>query len=433
MRSIRSILLVTLLGSITLGLMLSAAVIYRSARSEIDELFDYQLRQLALSMRDQAFGVVVPPERRQEDFDYVIQVWNQDGVQMYYSHPHRVLPGLAGGGFATLDTPEGAWRVFGLRWNHEIIQVAQPMRVRNTMALNAVSHVLSPLLLSLPVLSLLIWVLVTRGLAPLRRLASEVATRTPDSLSALPLDRAPEEVRPLVYSLNDLLARLDAALVARKAFIADAAHELRTPIAALQLQAQLVERAANEVERATALADLQAGIRRAGYGVQQLLTLARQEPGLAHRPWTIVPLADLARQVITEQLALTQAKALDLGLADADEAVCVQGNTDALRVLLANLTGNAVRYTPNGGRVDIAVYRENGLAVLEVCDSGPGIPEADRERVFDRFYRGSNTSEPGTGLGLAIVKAIAEQHGAVIRLGRATIGGLRVRVEFSLQ
>ena len=431
MKSIRRVLLISLLGSITLGLLLSAAVIYRSARTEIDELFDYQLRQLALSLRDQAFnGILVPPERGEEDFDFVIQVWNGEGVQMYYSHPHRVLPGLASGGYATLDTPEGAWRVFGLRWNREIIQVAQPMRVRNTMAFNAVSHVLYPLFLLLPGLSLLIWILVSRGLAPLRRLAREVATRTPEALDALPEYSAPEEVRPLVHSLNDLLGRLAEALAVQKAFIADAAHELRTPIAALQLQAQIVERAATESERSAALADLQAGIRRAGYAVQQLLTLARQDPAQAARPWVAVPLAALARQVITEQLGLAHAKALDLGLAEADESVSVAGDAEALRVLLANLVGNAVRYTPPGGRVDIAISRERGRAALAVSDSGPGIPEPDRQRVFDRFYRGEYSGEPGTGLGLAIVKAIAERHGATVRLGEAEIGGLDARVEF---
>jgi two-component system OmpR family sensor kinase len=429
--SIRRELLVALLAAITLTLLFAAYAIYRSALAEVDDLFDYQLRQFALSLRDQALHNLFapPPENDQEEFDFVLQVWNPEGVRLYYSHPHRTLPGLVEPGYATIDTPEGAWRVFSTRLYNQAIQVAQPLRVRNRMAWNTASHLLQPFLILLPVLSIIIWMLVTRGLRPLQRLARAVGERTPRALDPLPEEQAPQEVLPLVRSLNDLLGRLSEAIATQQAFIADAAHELRTPIAALQLQVQILERAGNEDERSAALADLRAGIGRAGHGVQQLLTLARQDPQPGARARETVDLTQLARQVITEQIPLARAKDVDLGL-DSAQAAIVLGDPEALRVLLANLVDNAVRYTPGGGRVDLVTGSTEDGIFLEVSDSGPGIPEADHQRVFDRFYRGAPNQTPGTGLGLAIVKTIADRHAARITLGVASLGGLWIRVEF---
>ncbi len=433
MKSIRRQLLVALLGTISLALLIGAFAIYRSTLTEVDELFDYQLRQLALSLRDQAYNhtFAPPTENVTEDSDFVIQVWSPEGVRVYYSQPHRTLPGLVQIGYNTIRTPEGNWRVFATQLHSMVIQVAQPLSVRNQMALKVASHLLIPLCALLPVLSVLIWILVTRGLTPLDRLARAVATRNPRALESLPEQKAPEEVLPLVRSLNDLLSRLAEALAAQKAFIADAAHELRTPIAAMQLQVQLVERAQTEEEQKAAIADLKAGVHRAGHAVRQLLTLARQEPDMAMKPFASVSLADLARIVISDQIALAAAKDIDLGLVDADERALVLGDVEGLRILLANLVENAVRYTPRGGRVDVFIrLGEDGCPSLEVADTGPGIPAKDQARVFDRFYRGEASSEPGTGLGLAIVKTIADRHGARIELQNGKSKGLRMRVVF---
>lgn len=432
MNSIRRHLLVALLGAISAALLIGGMAIYRAALDEVDELFDYQLRQLALSLRDQAFhnAFAPPAENEEADMDFVIQVWDSEGVRVYFSHPHLTLPGLVKTGYATVNTPEGSWRVFSTRLYKQAIQVAQPLRVRNRMALETAVHVLLPLLLLLPLLSLVIWILVSRGLTPLNRLARAVATRTPQALEPLPIAQTPDEVLPLVHSLNDLLHRLSEAIAAQKAFIADAAHELRTPIAALQLQAQLLERADSAAESSAAIADLKAGILRAGHAVRQLLTLARQEPDLAAKPMAAVNLAELARSVATELSPLARDKNIDLGLADVDEPASILGDPDSLRIMLANLVENAVRYTPRGGRVDVSVISAEQAVRLEVADSGPGIPAWERARVFDRFYRSEQASEPGTGLGLAIVKAVADRHGAEIELDQAKAGGLWVRVVF---
>jgi len=432
-KSIRRQLLAALLGTISLALLAGAFAIYRSTLAEVDDLFDYQLRQLALSLRDQAYhnAFAQATEDVAEDFDFVIQVWSPEGVRVYYSHPHKTLPGLVQMGYNTITTPEGNWRVFAAQLNSLVIQVAQPLKVRNQMAIKTALHLLIPLSALLPVLSLLIWILVSRGLAPLDRLAKAVATRSPKALEPLPEQKAPEEVLPLVRSLNDLLARLGDALAAQRAFIADAAHELRTPIAAMQLQAQLVERAESEEEARAAIADLKAGIQRAGHAVRQLLTLARQDPDMAAKPFVSVSLAELARSVIGDQIALAGAKDIDLGIEAVDESALVLGDTEGLRILLTNLIENAIRYTPKGGQVDIFIRRmEDGRASVEVADTGPGIAVKDQARVFDRFYRAEGTAEPGTGLGLAIVKTVADRHGASIELNNAEPHGLRVKVVF---
>lgn len=434
MKSIRRQLLLTLLGAITLALLASGYALYRSTLTEVDDLFDYQLRQIALSMRDQAFSnaFAQPTENVSENTDFVIQVWSPEGVRVYYSQPHKVLPGLVQIGYNTVETPEGRWRVFATQLNSLVIQVAQPLQVRNQMALHSASHLMLPVAVLLPVLSVLIWFIVSRGLAPVNRLAKAVAKRSPKALEPLPIQAVPVEVLPLVHSLNDLLGRLGETLAAQNAFIADAAHELRTPIAAMQLQLQLVERAQTPEEADAAIVDLKSGIQRAGHAVRQLLTLARQDPDIAAKPFVSVALAELARSVIGDQIALAAAKDIDLGLAEANESALVLGDTEGLRILLTNLIENAIKYTPAGGRVDVHVcLDEKGRPVIEVEDTGFGIPEKDHGRVFDRFFRGEGHAEQGTGLGLAIVKTVADRHGAEVVLEEAEPQGLRVRVVFA--
>jgi two-component system OmpR family sensor kinase len=194
----------------------------------------------------------------------------------------------------------------------------------------------------------------------------------------------------------------------------------------------LLERAQGDGERAAAIADLQAGVRRSTHLVTQLLTLARQDPDLTGRAEGRVDLAALARTAVVEHAPQAEKREIDLGLTRADAAAVIRGDADGVRILLRNLLDNALRYTPRGGAVDVAVSVSDHLAVLEVSDSGPGIPADDRERVFDRFFRGSGTGEPGTGLGLSIVKSIADRHRARIELGRSVLGGLEARVLFPL-
>jgi two-component system OmpR family sensor kinase len=434
MNSIKRQLLFGLLGLVLAAVFLGAAAVYRQSRAELDELFDYQLRQMALSLRDQAFGATATaaPAPAAEDFDFAIQVWSADGVRLYLSRPQAVLPARAQLGFETVATSEGAWRVFSLQQRELVFQVAQPMRVREKFAAAAALRTIAPVLLLLPALGLLIWLTIGRGLRPLESVAAAVQARTPAALAPLALRDLPQEVRPLVEALNDLLRRLAAALEAQRQFVADAAHELRTPLTALSLQLQLAERAAAGGEQAAALAPVKAGLARATRVVEQLLTLARQEPEAAARPAAEIDLSEIARQVISELMPLAESKAIDLGM-PRNEPVRVMGDREALRVLLANLVDNAVRYTPERGRVDISTFVAEGGAAIEVSDTGPGIPIGERERVFDRFYRRAGSGVTGSGLGLAIVKTVVERHRGRVMLADGPGGhGLTARVTLPL-
>jgi two-component system OmpR family sensor kinase len=433
MTSMRRRLLVWLLSSVLLGGFAAAAIVFYQARMQSQEFFDYQLRQLALTLRDRDYSVreLAQALRGQQDLDFVIQVWGPDGHMLYGSHPQIEVPAPEGTGFSDARTASGNWRVFAIWHRGLTIQVAQHKLAREALALGAALRTLLPFVLVLPLLGFLIWRLVGREVRFLETTAQAVAKRSPDSLEPIGDEAVPDEIRPLVASLNDLLARLGAALSQQRQFIADAAHELRTPLTAVHLQAQLAERATTDAERRTALADLKDGLERATRLVEQLLTLAREEPGVADRPQANVDLPALAREVVADLAPLAAAKRIDLGL-NADSSEHVRGDIDALATLLSNLVDNALRYTPEAGRVDVGVASDGGRAVLSVRDSGPGIPEADRERVFDRFVRGSVTGAVrGSGLGLSIVKRIAERHGADIAVGPGLEGaGVGISVRF---
>lgn len=436
MNSVRARLLVWLLGGVLFVGAIGGWFVYRNALTEADVFFDYHLRQTALLLSDQPVEYLLSPEIPQTnaDYDFVVQVWTLDGVRVYLSRPHAVLPAITTLGFSTVATSEGRWRVFGVQAPTKVIQVAQPMRVRERQAVELALRTLTPFVLLMPMLVIFIWFAVGHSLEPLRRLTSLVQSRKVTALDPLPAGNLPGEVQPLVGALNDLLGRLGAALDRERGFLADAAHELRTPLTALHLQMGTLARAANEAERADAMEKLSAGVQRAIRLVEQLLSLARQEPraDVARRR---LRFDDLAREVVAEMVPLADARTIDLGIS-ASQATYVLGDPDALRTLVRNLVDNAVRYTPIGGTVDVSVQDsdEPGTshgAVLRVLDTGPGIPADERQRVFDRFYRPPGTAPPGSGLGMAIVKAIADAHGAAIVLDtNPTTHGLAVTVSF---
>jgi two-component system, OmpR family, sensor kinase len=437
MRSIRRQLLVWLLAGLSLAIIGAAIGTYLRARDEANALFDYQLKEMAASLTDAPFAGVPPAASSTPPGPdtLVVQIWDRNGVQLFMSQPRRVLPQHAQLGFTTISTDSGEWRIFSTLSDGQVVQVAQPMSARRELAASLALHTILPLLAVLPFLVILIWFTIARGLSPLERVAADVARRSPTVLEPLAESDVPREVQPLVHALNGLLERLGNALAAQRSFIADAAHELRTPLTAVHLQAQLAERAASEPERKAALSELKGGLERATRLSEQLLALAREEPGVPDRPMTNVDLAAVARGVVADAVALATAKGIDLG-ADANHVVQVRGDGNALTTLVSNLVDNAVRYTPAPGRVDVIVKAEGGQAVLDVRDIGPGISSADRPRVFDRFYRGAAaqaTAAHGSGLGLAIVKRIAERHGARVELGAGIDGrGLGVTVRLPL-
>jgi signal transduction histidine kinase len=396
-------------------------------RKAANELFDQHLQQMALSLADQTLA---SPAQAAAPLgqDYVVQVWDASGVLVYISRRGAPLPLRAAGyDSVTLDGEE--WRVFTLQTPERAIQVAAPADLRSGRATAMALRILLPILASIPLYGVLIWLIVGHGLRPLTGIAGAIRRREPASLEPLPEQRLPEEVAPMVSELNALLVRLRAALEKQKRFTADAAHELRSPLTALQVQLDTLARARSPDESREALAGLRAGVRRASRLVEQLLTMARLEPQ-ARVQRVALSLDQVVAEVATELEPFAEARKVELRLERLERAP-LEGEPQGVHALVRNLADNALRYTPAGGVVRLAAFAEGGRARLVVEDSGPGIAAADRHRIFDRFFRLPGSSAEGSGLGLAIVRQVAEAHGASLELGEGAGGrGLRVTVRF---
>jgi len=432
MTSIRRALLLPLAGGLAVALVVATWATYLRARDEASAMFDVQLSQLASSVTGMPLSV--PPGSTATgsgSAPLIVQVWNRDGVQVYRSQGTREVPAQRSPGFSTVQTREGPWRVFSVLAGGELVQVAQPLALRDQLAASLALSTILPWLVAAPLIALLLWFAIERALKPLDRLAAAVGRRSPGELAPLTAEGWPREVTPLVGALNGLLSRLHGTLDAQKAFVADAAHELRTPLAAVHLQAELAERARGEPERAAALDSLRGGLRRATRVVEQLLSLAREDHAPPDAPHGRVDLAALARDVVAAHAGIAAAKDVDLG-AERLDALAVDGDAGALATLAANLVDNALRYTPPGGHVDVIVEARDGAPSLVVRDDGPGIPPSGRAQAFERFARGAHADAPGSGLGLAIVKRIAERHAATVTLGDGPGGrGLEAVVRFA--
>jgi two-component system OmpR family sensor kinase/two-component system sensor histidine kinase QseC len=432
MSSIRLRLLGSLLGTLALAALFLGAATYRTALQEAEALFDYQLQQMALSLRDQ--GEIAPDQASalsDVSLDFVIQIWSVDGRAIYASRSHSELPARAVLGFADLRVDRETWRTFGVAAGERVIQVAQPREIRERLAARAAFRNVLPLLLAAPLVGAALWVIVTGVLAPLKRVSREVKSRDAGSLQPLPAHGLPDEVAPLVGSLNDLLQRLSVAIDAQRAFVADAAHELRSPLTALKLQVQLLQRAPDEAAREEALQQLALGVERATRLVGQLLTLARNEPGAPLPPLQSVDLGEAVRQGLSDLATLAAARGSTLQV-EAPVGVEVKGDIAGLSALARNLADNALRYSPPGATVRVQVARDDPGPVLMVDDNGPGLAPEERARAFDRFWRREDSAgaTEGSGLGLAIVRSIAERHGATLALEDSPLGGLRVRLRF---
>ncbi len=430
MNSIRVRLLLALLAALILSAAVMGALTYRNVLAETETLFDYQLRQMALSLRDQ--GEIAPDQASafaDEGLDFVVQIWTVDGRSIYASRAHSALPARALLGLADVTVQGQTWRTFSVATRERVIQVAQPRQIRQRLAADAALRSVLPLLLLAPLMALAIWWLAALTLAPLRRVAAQVRERDEQSLKPLPTTGLPDEVAPLVSALNALLQRLGQSLDTQRAFVSEAAHELRSPLTALKLQLQLLTRATDEAGRAQAVATLGTGIDRAARLVEQLLALARSEPGAPATAMQPIDLSELVRQAVADTVPFAHSRGTEFELF-ADTPVSVTGDRNALAMLARNLADNAVRYSPPGSRVELRVDQVDGAATLQVDDAGPGIPLAERERVFDRFYRRNAGEEQGTGLGLAIVRSVAARHGAEVTLGDSPLGGLRATVRF---
>jgi two-component system sensor histidine kinase TctE len=315
------------------------------------------------------------------------------------------------------------------RFGPVVVQVAETTDKRDRLVREILIGALTPACVVMIAASLLLWWGIRRALAPLVDLRTEIARRSPADLSPVPEASTPDEVKPLVSALNQLLARLASALGTQQRFIANAAHQLRTPLAGLKTHVELARRETHSGET-RALLDMIAGeTDRASHLANQLLSLARAEPGSMAPAQQPINLRTLATRAVQEWVTQALQNNIDLGFELED--AWISGEPSLLRELLANLLHNALIYTGDGANVTVRTRVEDKSVMLEVEDDGPGIPEAERERVFERFYRPQGTSAPGCGLGLAIVREIADRHEAVVQLDTPASGkGTRVRVTF---
>lgn len=446
MTSLRIRLIALMCAAIALAALLQGALAYRNALEEADALFDYQMRQTALALRAglpvdaRAASPLLPPE--DENHEFIVQVWTNEGLRIFESAFGAALPQMAVLGFADVPVRGTTYRVFSLQSPAQVIQVAQDLQVRRHMARTLAWRTVWPIAWLAPLLALAVWWVVGHTLRPVERVRRELAGRGAASLAPVHDADLPQEVQPLVQELNLLFARVQQAFESQQHFVADAAHALRTPLQALKLQLQGLQRAPDDAARERAQQRLAAGIDRATQLVDQLLQLAREDAKQGAAGAHLAPAVDVA-PLVAQQLAdlasTAQAQGVDLGLAEGSApAAWVRGEAASLQVLLGNLLDNAIKYTPRGGRVDVSLalaaesLGQPGQVVLRVEDSGPGIPAAERDRALERFVRADSAAASGiqgSGLGLAIVQTIAQRQGAqVTLLASASLGGLCVQV-----
>ena len=407
---------------------------FHRAFEEANELQDDILRQVAALIQSQPTAALslmdLDGVRDDDDSDsaLIVQSLTARGSVAKGSLP---IPGGLKDGLHTLKLKGDSYRVLirTLR-DGQRISVAQETEVRDEIAEDSAMLTVLPLLILVPVLLLVVTYLVRKLLRPVARLATEVDARSEHDLHPLQAPNLPSEIRPFVTAINRLLARVGEAMENQRRFVADAAHELRSPLTALSLQAERLDAAPMSDEARQRLTTLREGIERGRKLLEQLLSLARAQSAPSE-PLHAVSVRAVYRRVLEELLPLAESKGLDIGLVDGQDASVLAHEMD-LFTLIRNLTDNAIRYTPAGGQVDLSVRLAGRQVILEVEDSGVGIPATERERVLDPFYRVLGSEQTGSGLGLSIVKTIAERLGARLELADATQfpQGLKVRLIF---
>ena len=408
----------------------TAVISYRLARDQAAEFLDGQLRQVALNAGIGPRAAAAPAFDQDPEDELAVTIWNADGAMAHTSPPDVTIPRQARKGFAEVTTGGERWRVYTASDDGRAVQVAQRMTVRDEIAQGAAIGAAAPVLILIPLSWLVVGWAISRALERLDFFARDIAERGASAVAPIPLAEIPTEVVPVVKSMNGLIERLRAALEAQKRFLADAAHELRTPLAAMQIQVDSLS-LANPSSLAGSKAALAQGVRRASTLVDQLMRLARlDEP--ARSPLEETDIAQILLDCVGDYIVIADRKGVDLGV-DAPVPAPIVGNSEELRVLFSNLIENAVRYTPSGGAVDVSVRVESSRAVVEVLDTGCGLAPDAQARIFDRFYRGAPGTE-GSGLGLAIARRIAERNGLALAVKNRADGrsGVLARVELPI-
>ncbi len=416
--SIRSRIVFTLVSALIVAGLVASWATYHSTRSELSGLFDAQLRHTALGLIERGDNELqyTIPVGQSPEMRFLVQIYDSSTNRVYLSRRAASLPIAESVGFSEIRDEAGTeWRQYTATVGTKIVQVAQPLDVRDRIAVSSAMNIVQPMFILIPFLAIAIWFVIVQALQPLNRTARAVAKRSPSSMTPIDTEGLPYELKSLVDAINSLMARLGDSLNAQQRFASDAAHELRTPLAALKLQAQLLSRAKDEETRAKYAGRLQEGVARATRLVEQLLTIARLDPDAHDKPMNEFDLAAVAQASVEDLTASAQGK--HITLTHACTPVTMVGMEDAVRLMITNLTDNAIRYTPEGGRIEVAVRPDGDChALITVTDDGPGIAPEERTRVFERFYRALGTKVSGTGLGLAIVSRIVQMHNGTITI-----------------
>ena len=415
---------------------LSVGLTYVIGISLANDAFDRSLASKTRALAEQtvwvseknAFMLMADLQTLLDDDDAVAHFYRIDNAKGVFQLGEPELPALPLDqllddglvAFRTVNFRESTVRIAALRrartsvTESTVVYLAESSEKRTALAREIMKGIVFPQLLVVPLMVLLMWLGLKRGTAPLERLRAKVNARDADDVQPLDAPDAPEEVAPLINAINELLARAEHEGAAQKRFIANAAHQLRTPLAGIKMQAELALRSDEPDERTDALNKIAAGTAHTAHLINQLLALARTEGAAANSlPMSKVDFGLIARDVVAAAYPLASAKQIDLGFDMIDEPVVVYGHADLLRELVSNLVDNAIRYSPPNGRVTVRVF-DDGVPWLEVEDNGIGIPVSERELVFERFYRVIGGQEAGSGIGLAIVREIAMRHGATV-------------------
>ncbi|KTD50039.1 two component sensor kinase [Legionella quinlivanii] len=463
--SIRKFLLINLLLAITITTTLTAIGNYYLDQKDIQEHLDtlmavsalsYQallgddLHQRPLAKIQDALEVIpekienyyqrrflndLPPKNYMDKFNF--QVWTNGGKLLLHSPTAPKIPLTSEiDGFSDRFLSNQKWRVFTTYNDKAGIRtvLAERYDTRNELGHRIAQDDLYIMLLTFPLSGLLIWIIIGRGLDSLDRVAQEVANRAPTHLEPVDLQEVPEEIKPVIDELNKLFYRLQEGFEREKRFAADAAHELRTPLAALKAQAQVALNTSNIDEKNQALHKLIASVNRSTHIVQQLLTMSKLVPGSSGiNDVDEVNLIKVAREIMAMLAPSALEKQIELEFEHDDNLPVLEGNSTAVGILIRNLVDNAIRYCKENGKVIVRAFQKESHLIFEVSDNGPGIPEELQSRVFERFFRVLGNKSPGSGLGLAIVRQICDLHGARVELESPKEGsGLIVRVLFPL-
>ena len=433
MTSIRQKILILITMVLVLGTGILSALIFMISKEELNDMLDESMQQVAYAVAahqdyTQTSNINITSLENHElgeDGDFVVQIWSPVGKLLYTSHNHIKIPILRKEeGFGQIDFLNKKWRYFIKKSQSKTIQILGTIEEREEDILETVITFLIPIFLQFPCIILLVYFATNKSLQPLYSLSKIIERRDSFNLTPIDMEKVPSEIQSIILSLNQLLSKLDKALKHQRQFIADAAHELRTPLTALQIQLENLEHSSDERERTESIESLKQGISRSVRLVINLLALSREDPDYIKIKMEKIDLRTILKAAHNEYLSFAKDKKMQLKLNLGVQDVFILGEAQSLQIMIGNILHNAILYTPEYGLVSMSLQVIGESAVVIIKDNGPGIPEEEHSRIFDRFYRVLGTKKSGSGLGLSIAKVIAERHKAHITLapGSGKIG-----------